>query len=425
MVELRGPGGLIHGDRSPTLSRLIELLDDQPTPVDEEGNHTFLTPLRLQSLAKSTDAFHHLVDQFMDMSQGKRRSEYRDALRRHWEVVLLNLSFALFQRRWVLVSLDDRAYGQDSELRRMGLSYSAMKTVVDFLSNQRLIKFKRGKLYKGGPKRTRIFPGEQLEPLLWSFFLDAEQPIEPPYVAIKTTNKDWHNLINNPDFSHTDADQMTGINEFLKDHTWACKGPVVLRYTDNVLSGGRLFTPYQNLPDKRVRIRMNTLIDDEPLCEVDFNANHLRLQLAVLAEKDAGEGPYEDICMQAQIFDRDKVKSFITVAMGANDRANAANSLRRNGVTTKEFEVLEAATLKRFPDASLFTAWTHQAQNLEGQILKRVLLQGIEKGVVCLPVHDAVAVQQQHADWAKEAMSDAWEEEVGMGVKPRLKVDYP
>ena len=67
----------------------------------------------------------------------------------------------------------------------------------------------------------------------------------------------------------------------------------------------------------------------------------------------------------------------------------------------------------------------HQAQNLEGQILKRVLLQGIEKGVVCLPVHDAVAVQQQHADWATEAMSDAWEEEVGMGVKPRLKVDYP
>ncbi len=33
----------------------------------------------------------------------------------------------------------------------------------------------------------------------------------------------------------------------------------------------------------------------KPICEVDFNANHLRLNLAFSAKEYAGETPYEDI----------------------------------------------------------------------------------------------------------------------------------
>jgi hypothetical protein len=40
------------------------------------------------------------------------------------------------------------------------------------------------------------------------------------------------------------------------------------------------------------RVRINTLIDGEPIAEIDFNANHLRLQLAVLHKRDAGNKPY-------------------------------------------------------------------------------------------------------------------------------------
>ena len=39
-----------------------------------------------------------------------------------------------------------------------------------------------------------------------------------------------------------------------------------------------------------------------------------------------------------------------------------------------------------------------------GQILKQVMLEGVEQGIVALPVHDAVAVMQDNANWAKEAM---------------------
>ena len=38
--------------------------------------------------------------------------------------------------------------------------------------------------------------------------------------------------------------------------------------------------------------------------------------------------------------------------------------------------------------------------------------------------HDAIAVKQCDAEWAKEAMERVWGEET-LGGKTRLKIDYP
>ena len=64
------------------------------------------------------------------------------------------------------------------------------------------------------------------------------------------------------------------------------------------------------------------------------------------------------------------------------------------------------------------------AQNLEGAILKKVMLEAVEQGIVSLSVHDAIAVKQCDAEWTKEAMSRLWTKET-LGGKTRLKVDYP
>ena len=32
------------------------------------------------------------------------------------------------------------------------------------------------------------------------------------------------------------------------------------------------------------------------------------------------------------------------------------------------------------------------------------MFQGLQEGIVCLPVHDAIAVQQEHKDWAVGTM---------------------
>ena len=51
------------------------------------------------------------------------------------------------------------------------------------------------------------------------------------------------------------------------------------------------------------------------------------------------------------------------------------------------------------------------------------MLKGIDESVVCLPIHDAVAVPKRHQPWAVKTMISTWTEVVGCDVKPRLKVD--
>jgi len=176
------------------------------------------------------------------------------------------------------------------------------------------------------------------------------------------------------------------------------------------------------LPDRRARIRINTQIDGQPICEVDFNANHLRIVLAQTSKEYAGDSPYEDICHEAGVASRASVKHFLTVAMGASDEVSGKRRLSLDGFNREVVDRIHAGTLKRYPKLELFKGWGIFAQNFEGQILKDVMLEGIKEDIVCLPVHDAVAVQQQHQDWAKEVMLETWQEHMH-GVKTKVKVD--
>ena len=120
---------------------------------------------------------------------------------------------------------------------------------------------------------------------------------------------------------------------------------------------------------------------------------------------------------------RAAVKHFLTVAMGASDENAGKRRLRLDGFNSEVITRIHAGTLKRYPKLELFKGWGIFAQNFEGQILKDVLLEGIKEGIVCLPVHDAIAVQQQHQDWAKEVMLETWQEHMD-GVKTKVTVDF-
>ena len=327
----------------------------------------------------------------------------------------------------MLVALDSHAYSKNSRLKAYGFNHAHTKAVVDYLEDMELIVKKLGKRYSDKPTRTRIFPTEKLQKALWGFFLESEQPIEPPYVTINEPTGGYGEVISGLPEEHPDIADMTKINEFLKGHLWACKAPVRLVCKHDPFTSGRLVTPYQGLPDRKIRLRINTLIDGQPICEVDFNANHLRLNLAVIAGEDAGETPYEDIGELAGIEDRQRIKNYITIAMGAGSRNDAKGACVSEGITHKQFDVIETAVLKRYPKLSLYTGFGVNAQSLEGQILRQVMLEGVEQGIVALPVHDAVAVTQDNADWAKEAMLRAWFEHANSGgsaARSRVKVDY-
>jgi hypothetical protein len=409
-----------------TLSELKDSALKLGKPDDEYKSHYFLSPLQLHRHSKLHYKLSLLIDTYVQATQGQRGPNQLEVFRQHWQWVLLGLSRVIFMNSWLVVSLDTKAYSSDIWLKRYEIKYSSVKPIIDYLKEQGLIELLTGKRYKGNPARTRIYPTPALVSQIWEYFLDQEQPIEGPYLTINETDDIWQETMFKvkSDSSHPDMDDMIAINEFLKPHQWACKAPVRLVYKHTPFQGGRLVTPFQNLPDRRARIRINTQIDGQPICEVDYNANHLRLNLALFAKEYAGETPYEDICIESGVASRDMVKKFITVAMGASSEMAARNSLARERFNGELFNRINAGVQKRYPKLKLFNGWGIFAQNLEGQILKDVMLEGIKEDIVCLPVHDAIAVQQQHQQWAKEVMLETWQAHLD-GVGTKVKVDLP
>ncbi|OOZ42997.1 hypothetical protein BOW37_12525 [Solemya velum gill symbiont] len=412
---------------SANLRILKEIVKGSKLPVDDYDHHDFLAPKQLNRQCLGRESFDALVDQFVHQSNTKRRGLGQlEQFRLHWDYILLNLSQSIFRKHWLSISLDNNAYGPKGDywLRKYAFSLTAIKDIVSYLEANDLIHKKTGKLYKNDPARTRIFPKPVLEEMLWHYFLDIEQPIKPPYVTINEGRSGWNTTVKGLKKDHPDRKDLKAINNFLKGHHWACKAPVRLVYNQTALQGGRLITPFQGLPDRTYRVRINTLIDGEPIAEVDFNANHLRLNLAVVSRENAGDTPYEDIGEVAGVEDRDSIKKVITVAMGASNEGEARSSLSRKGLGKVLVDKIIAGTQKRYPKLQLFTGWGLSAQNLEGQILKEVMLRGIEKDIVCLPVHDAVAVTQGNAEWARETMLQVWAEQTG-GGRTKVKVDMP
>jgi len=411
---------------SDNLLKLKEIIAIQSLPKDDYKHHMFLSPKTMRQ-GSSSLKFDQLIAFFVNDSNTKQRGPQQLAdFKWHWEVVLMSLAQSVFQRKWLLITLDNNEYGPKGHhlIKAFGFQLTYLKAIVKYLDEVGLVSLEEGKRYKNEPSKTRLFPTDELVTQIWEYFLDIEQEIKPPYIIIKDPAKGWHRIINRLGKDHPEKEEMRTINEFLRGHNWACKGPVQLKYNTNAFEGGRLYTPFQALPDRQVRLRINTLIDEEPICEVDFNANHLRLNLAVLHKQDAGDTPYEDIGELSKVNDRTRVKQFITVAMGASDESKAFKALNRDGFNAELFEQIKQGTLKRYPKINLFEGWGLSAQNLEGAILRKVMLEGIEQGIVSLPVHDAIAVKQCDAEWAKEAMERVWSEET-LGGKTRLKVDYP
>ncbi|MEK9606935.1 MAG: hypothetical protein VW352_11735, partial [Gammaproteobacteria bacterium] len=108
--------------------------------------------------------------------------------------------------------------------------------------------------------------------------------------------------------------------------------------------------------------------------------------------------------------ERNKVKAFINVGL------NSESFEATKRVVAREFQVSHAdsakiaeAFHKLYPNLDLHCGFALTAMQLEGLILKDVLLRGVKNGILALPIHDAVAVEFDHQDWAKDAMEDAWQ----------------
>ena len=406
-------------------------LQRQPIPdPDKAKKQLYLEAAFVPSKLKHPE-YWDLLDHFTTVSNGKQRGRRGlKAFKLHWSYFLCCLARAYFQRRWLLVTLDNNEYASNFYLKRDKLQHTYVEEITKYLVENELVEYRVGKQYKKQSFKTRIFPTPKLMHQLWSIVLDVEQEFKPPYVAVGVkANSVWKKVFGRLSRDHPEVIDMATINKFMEGRQWALKAPIRLVYSRDPYSAGRLITPFQNLPDRTCRLRINTLLDGKPICEVDFNANHLRLNLAVLSGEHAGDTPYEDIAECAG-YDpnssnaRSKIKTFITIAMGADSLHKARGAFLGEGNSVVAFNRIHKGVLKRYPNVVLFDGWGSKAQSLEGEILRKVMVEGVKLVISSLPVHDALAVNHEHADWAQEAMARVWADVVG-GVGTQLQVDYP
>ena len=140
---------------------------------------------------------------------------------------------------------------------------------------------------------------------------------------------------------------------------------------------------------------------------------------------DAGDDPYTIVGEEAGIESRQLVKKFFTIAMGGDNEIGALHACYKDGISKENFVKIRDASLKIFPELELFSGWGIYAQNLEGQILKNVMLEGAEQDIVCLPVHDAIAVPVDAIGWACDEMRCQWDQLMNVSGFARVTTDVP
>lgn len=414
---------------SKELNSLKNVLHHRGYPIDKYKNHSSLLPL--QPTEPRDPKFTTLFEELYRQSVGGQTKAAAEELKRHWVYFLIGLSGSAVTHKWLSVPLTKSAYSKDrSWLRKLNLKYNATTRIVKFLKEEKLAVVLEGAPYKKEAWLTRIYPRPDFAALILPFYLSSHESFHGNYLEVSTADREpmdtiaWAKKIRSVYEDHPDKAYLEGINDFLKEQQWACRGPIILKYKNTTFHGSRLYTRYQQLPNKHYKIRINTLINNEPIYEMKFNANYLRLAMAVRHKQDIGDNPYEDIMWLADIQDRDLVKSFITIAMAARNRDQAHSRWNLNSSGTENFGKIESAVNKRFPDLKLYDDWSVQAQNLERAILRDVVLAGIKKDIVVLPIHDAVAVQQRHENWVVDAMLESWSKHVDHG-EARLKIERP
>jgi hypothetical protein len=201
----------------------------------------------------------------------------------------------------------------------------------------------------------------------------------------------------------------------MANHWWAKKGPTTRSFSESLSRGGRVHTAYQNIVNRRLPIRINTLLDGEPIAEPDFKSNHLRMAAALVGD-ELPDDPYTVIAELAYTT-RDIVKEFATMVLGCRSKKQKGgqmNNLDKVGrsVTLAIYKRLLKAFDQEYPwlDAKgiFYNDTGARMQRLEGEIGIKMFEWAMQKEIPILSVHDSFAVQARYADETWKKMNEIW-----------------
>jgi hypothetical protein len=381
---------------------------------------------------------------------------------------MCNLVGCVFTREGLSLPGDNKAYNVGSYYHKFHLTRRAVKVVVGALEGK-YIKRIKGNNFKR--KVDKYQPTLQLEleliPYIYSI-CEEYNPLEPLVIFKQDKEKEGekkrksskakkhikqrrslglfdaaHTSIELETTYATDQAALIRLNDALKDASYALKGPVKRIYSHNdPMQGGRLYVRLQSLPDRRAKIRINTFFNGKPIAEVDLSANHPRMLMA-LEGKQLPENFYDEIVEESGISkvgekpgtSRDKVKFLVMKMVGASNKTisivvkeDEKNWYQSTFMMTQAEKIkIESVIEQRYPK---LYSWFYKGrgihmQALEGDILLEAMLRLLDQGILSLPIHDAIYVQQEHIVQAKSALENAWMHALGVRFKPHTKIDMP
>lgn len=373
------------------------------------------------------------------------RKDARRRIKIAYRLIMANFVACVFQRKELSVSGTAKSYLRKGYLGKRFLTKRAVNKVLTALEvNNLIVKTKGNPLSK---EVNKYLPTKQLEklclPLIYSvvesyderklIVINPKKETETERYYANTFNIEDEQTLILPE-THPDIVKLRRINKALQKATFAFKSPITRIYSNNdVIQGGRLYCAFQRLPDRRARIRINTLLNGLPCVEVDLSCNHPAMLMALNGIRIPRDW-YSYVASKANC-SRNKVKFLVTRMIGAQDRAIdlRPSVAKKNGIpltdipSTYDREQIEHVIADEFPqlNQSLCKGGIGVfLQNLEGEILLNAMDKLVNQGILSLPVHDSLCVQYIFEKEAIDAIEKSWMDVLKVDFKPWIKVDY-
>jgi hypothetical protein len=176
------------------------------------------------------------------------------------------------------------------------------------------------------------------------------------------------------------------------------------------------------------------MINGEPIAQIDLSCNHAAMLFA-LEGKRIPEDIYSEIT-RATFVPRNKVKFLITRLIGC--KKGGTIDLRLDELIKDGFEPEDIPTHDERRLVEEFIKTTYPTltegfkkgngvilQSAEGEILLEAMCKLIDRGIITLPIHDALAGPISKINIVKDVLEETWMDFFDVDFRPHAKIDYP
>ena len=374
-------------------NELVKLLMEAEKP-----HHRATLPLLNYSTRSLGNAFSALEDELMPSVITAKRGDAHDNHRRLLRLILLNLVGVGFSHEHL--NIQTKPEPGSWIHNKYGLDQRRTKNLVDaLLEHELMFKSLWGNRFA---KITNAYRPTANLLLPYAEFLYQDHGTFEDYEPIKLSGEDYPGVLEwLPDLERN-REILRAYNAMMASHSWARKGVTYRSFNETPFSAGRVHTPFQTIVNRRVPIRMKTLLDGQPIAEPDFTANHLTL-LSIIFDRPLPDSPYDRVADDTGI-PKDVVKTVLVRLIGAQNEQGynkAKYTLERSNdkVTRTKVNAIRNSFYRCIPflrDYDLLcTGWGGRLQFIEGETALAMFEWATETNIPILNVHDSFACKKE------------------------------